>query len=301
MLDIVHDELHTVVDNFAQSVQSPVYFVCTLSNLYLWYHLLAYHDYTFDGYDFQKGQTIIRTIYTNKQVLEALMNKRGSRVLITNKTLVNIGKYHKDFLDSITLRRMTEPSEFTLYEVTSKANCNDAYHEKLLGEFTNFHNKILVDELDVGNSLSEAKHNYRAEGTTSIEPKSLPMSNNEKIILTDSGKIGKNEEFDVSVEKLKDLFIIKRTDCSVEKQTIWIYVDGVKVKEWNITSSEKLSNSDCFRDISIQIPGKYLTSQKIKIRFVNQSKSNVTSYAYWFYQRLGSDVLYDLVYAVNGL
>jgi hypothetical protein len=313
--DIDNCEELPIVDDFANSNQSPVYFIGVMDATYLRYYLSSI-GYIFVGADggvviLKKGQTTIRTVSGGgKELIEVIANNRDLPMLITTDALAQIGIYQRNFLDSLTLRRITEKIDKNIYEVTSKANCNDAYHEKLLGEFTNFHRKILVDELDVGNSLSEAKHNYRAEGTTTIEPKSLPMSNNEKFILMDSGRTIQNyEEFNISVKKLKDLFIIKRTDCSAEKQTIWIYVDGVKVKEWDITSREKLSHSDCFRDVSIGIPGSYLTSQNINLRFVNQSKNNpslssrtcMTSYAYWFYQRPYSDVLYDLVYAVNGL
>ena len=313
--DITNNEELPIVDDFANSNQSPVYFIGADDTTYLRYYLSSI-GYIFVGADsgvviLKKGQTTIRTVSGGgKELIEVIANNRDLPMLITTDALANIGKYQKDFLDSLTLRRVTEKIDKNIYEVTSKANCNDAYHEKLLGEFTNFHRKILVDELDVGNSLSEAKHNYRAESTNTTELKNLPMSNNERIVLTDSGRTIQNyEEFNVSVKKLKDLFIIRRTDCSVEEQTIWIYVDGVKVKEWNITGGEEktLSHSDCFRDVSIEIPGRYLTSQNIKLRFVNQSKNNpslrsrtgVTSYAYCFYQRPYSDVLYDLVYVGN--
>jgi len=148
---------------------------------------------------------------------------------------------------------------------------------------------VLSDELEVGDTASEAAHGYQITGSASTQTRTLTYEGDfENIQLTDSGRHldqASISQFTVDVNPTDNAGVLlrRRMDYSLLRQQAEVYVDDVLAGTWYDAGSNVR-----FADSEFMIP-KTLTAgrQSLRIRIQNVSmQSPWTEYRYQVYTLL---------------
>ncbi len=154
----------------------------------------------------------------------------------------------------------------------------------------------LTDELDVGDSASEAKHNYQVIGARKDKTGSFWYDGEFNNVLlkapaiVDSGvSFDGSSTFTASIDPAnRGVRLRRRTDKENNRQMGRVYVDGVLVKTrpWYSVDYEKTYRGIRWQDTDFEIPAAYTKSKSsitVKIEFVSSKNNAWDEYYYWVY------------------
>jgi hypothetical protein len=120
----------------------------------------------------------------------------------------------------------------------------------------------LTDQLDVGNTVSEAAHSYAVSGQTWSGSQTNSYDGNaDNINITDDGRAHKGySEFTMALPAANAGVILRRRlDQGIANQSASVYVDGTLVGKWYRAGS----NTDHrWRDDDFMIPASFTTGKK---------------------------------------
>lgn len=158
---------------------------------------------------------------------------------------------------------------------------------------------ILTDSLDIGNKVSEKKHNYSTSGESRLKIGTYWYDGEMNNILfkvpgiTDSGRtFNEKSEFKVKIDPLnKGVRLRRRTDKGNNRQLARVFIDGQLITErpWYTVDYEETFRNIRWYDTNFEIPEKYTKGKDvihIKLEYVSSKKGGIDEYFYWIYSYL---------------
>jgi Protein of unknown function (DUF2961) len=157
----------------------------------------------------------------------------------------------------------------------------------------------LTDSLDIGNPVSEKKHDYNISGEVKSETGTYWYDGELNNILfkvpgiTDNGRtFNGSSEFVVKIDPANEgIRLRRRTDKENNCQLAKVFVDGQLITErpWYTVDFERTFRNIRWCDTSFEIPGKYTAGKKsinVKLYYVSSENGGIDEYYYWVYSYL---------------
>ena len=163
-------------------------------------------------------------------------------------------------------------------------------------------NLELTDELDIGNSWSEEKHNYNSKNQTRTERITQGYDgyeqNYDHAVFNDDGRSNKGySEFTLKINPENNGVKIRKRINRFNNgiQTAEVYIDGQKcTKPWHIVTNSQSPKSsyspqfDGWYDSDYEVHSSYTKGKKeirIKIKYVDYAKlgNDINEFYYWIY------------------
>jgi hypothetical protein len=158
-------------------------------------------------------------------------------------------------------------------------------------------NLMLTDEVDVGNSVSEAQHAYRVKGESWSGKARHAYQGNETVLIEDDGRaFSGHSEFAVKLPPQNNGARLRRRMVMKGIQEARVFVDGTEVKESRFYSPINYrprngfyDTNQLWRDLDFEIPARYTNGREsitLRIEHVPSPlprRSDWTEFHYWVY------------------
>ncbi len=187
-------------------------------------------------------------------------------------------------------KALWRPRNLVVYEIVNednsrKANLLEKDHPRMkIGQKEDKNNGyVLIDQIDIGNFLSEHKHDYEIIEQTWSGKRIFRYPS--KKTVEDDGRAFKGfHRFKIrNCVPQKDLKIIKSVDIGVKNQETAIYVNNKFVSEWKVPDDGFAEN---WRDVEFIIPGYFIQTTELEIKEVFlKSQADVNVFFYNFFQK----------------